>query len=205
MTGRQFRTVVLPLTILVVLLGVYLSLAVQIHFFLHLLLGGTVALLVATAIGLGSGWFPPWLPLITIGAVVNAVPDVLYLYFHVAHEPWMDVFTWHVETHFMPGFPVSWYLLFLLALAGYFVAQAPGASEAVRIAPFALAAAVVAGAVLWAHERIPVGLIDPDHRGHVLGLVLPVATTTIVLLVARGRKPNRRTPTAPSLRSHPSH
>lgn len=189
MTGRQIRTVVLPVTILVVLLAVYLSVAVQIHFFLHLFLGGTVALLVATAIGLGSGWYPPWLPLITIGAVVNAVPDVLYLYFHVAHRPWMDVFTWHVETHFMPGFPVSWYLLFMLALAGYFAAQVWQAPAALRVGPFALAAAAVAGAVIWAHERIPEGLIDPDHRGHVLGLVLPVVTTAVVLLAARGRRP----------------
>jgi heme/copper-type cytochrome/quinol oxidase subunit 4 len=186
-TGRQFRTVILPLVILVVLLGVYLSVAVQIHFFLHLLLGGTVALLVATAIGLGTGWFPPWLPVITIGAVVNAIPDVLYLYFHVAHRPWMDIFTWHVETHFMPGFPVSWYLLFLLALAAYFAVQVPNANDAVRLGPFALAAAAVAAAVVWAHERIPAGVINPDHRGHLLGFVLPVVTTTVVLLIARGR------------------
>jgi hypothetical protein len=189
-TGHQARTVVLPLVILAVLLGVYISLAVQIHFFLHLLLGGTIALLVATAIGLGTGWFPPWLPLVTIGAVVNAVPDVLYLYFHVAHEPWMDVFTWHVETHFMPGFPASWYGLFLLALAAYFAAQAAPA-PAVRVAPFAVASAAVAGAVVWAHERVPVGLIDPDHRGHLLGFVLPVATTAVVLLAARGRRGRR--------------
>jgi hypothetical protein len=187
-TGRQFRTVALPLLLLAVLLGVYASLAVQIHFFLHLFLGGTTALLVATAIGLGTGRFLPWLPVVTVGAVVNAVPDVLYLYFHVAHRPWMDIFTWHVETHFMPGFPTSWYLLFLLALAGYFAAQVPTEHPAVRVAPFALAAAAVAGAVVWAHERIPSGLIDPDHRGHLLGLVLPVATTAVVLLAARGRK-----------------
>jgi hypothetical protein len=171
-----------------VLLGVYISLAVQIHFFLHLLLGGTIALLVATAIGLGTGWFPPWLPLITVGAVVNAVPDVLYLYFHVAHSPWMDIFTWHVETHFMAAFPVSWYLLFLLALAGYFAAQVPHAAAPVRIAPFAFASAAVAASVVWAHERVPTGLINPDHRGHLLGFVLPVATTGTVLLIARGRR-----------------
>lgn len=189
MTGRQFRTTVLPLVVLVVLLAVYLSVAVQIHFFLHLLLGGTIALLVATAIGLGSGWFPPWLPLITIGAVVNAVPDVLYLYFHVAHRPWMDIFTWHIETHFMAGFPVSWYLLFLLALAAYFVAQAPNAGAVLTIAPFCLAAAAVAASVVWAHERVPAGLINPDHRGHLLGFVLPVLTTLLVLLTARARRP----------------
>lgn len=186
MTGRQIRTVVLPIVILAVLLGVYISLAVQIHFFLHLLLGGTIALLVATGIGLRTGWFPPWLPLVTIGAVVNAIPDVLYLYFHVAHSPWMDIFTWHVETHFMPGFPVSWYLLFLLALAAYFVAQVAG--TAIAIAPFCVASAAVAGAVVWAHERVPAGAINPDHRGHLLGFVLPIATTVIALLAAGGRR-----------------
>ena len=185
MTGRQMRTVLLPIVILGVLLGVYISLAVQIHFFLHLFLGGTTALLVATAIGLRTGWFPPWLPLITIGAVVNAIPDVLYLYFHVAHRPWMDIFTWHIETHFMPGFPVSWYLLFLLALAAYFVAQAPGAGTAATVVPFCVASAAVAGAVVWAHERVPAGLINPDHRGHLLGFVLPVVTTAVALVVAR--------------------
>jgi hypothetical protein len=186
-TGRQFRTVVLPVTILAVLLAVYVSLAVQIHFFLHLLLGGTIALLVATAIGLGTGWFPPWLPLITVGAIVNAVPDVLYLYFHVAHRPWMDIFTWHVETHFMAGFPVSWYLLFLLALAGYFAAQVQTAGGALRVVPFAVASAAVAASVVWAHERVPEGLIDPDHKGHLLGWVLPVLTTAAVLLAGRRR------------------
>jgi hypothetical protein len=200
-TGRQFRTVVLPLVILVVLLGVYLSVAVQIHFFLHLLLGGTIALLVATAIGLGSGWFPPWLPLITIGAVVNAVPDVLYLYFHVAHSPWMDIFTWHIETHFMWGFPTSWYLLFLLSLGAYFVAQVPRAGVAVTIAPFCIASAAVAASVVWAHERVPRGLINPDHRGHLLGFVLPVVTTVLVLLIARGRRPQAAVPGVAGVRA----
>jgi hypothetical protein len=100
----------------------------------------------------------------------------------------MDIFTWHVETHFMAAFPVSWYLLFLLALAGYFAAQAPRASDLIRIAPFCVASAAVAASVVWAHERVPHGLINPDHRGHLLGFILPAATTALVLLAARGRR-----------------
>lgn len=44
----------------------------------------------------------------------------------------MDIFAWHVETYFMAGFPVSWNLLFVLALAAHFTARVATAQAVVR-------------------------------------------------------------------------
>jgi hypothetical protein len=184
---RHIRTVAVPVAVLVVLLAVYMSLDVQIHWFLHLFLGGSAALLVATAVGICTGRFGSALPIVTIGAVVNAIPDVLYLYFHVAHQPWMDVFTWHVEAHFMPGFPVSWYLIFMLALAVYFVTQiVPRTKPALRAAPLGVLVITIAGATLDAHRHIPVGVMT-HHAGYLLGWAGPVAATAVLVALLRGK------------------
>lgn len=193
MIKPRLLTHVVPLAVLLAVLGVYLSIDVQIHFFLHLFLGGTTALLIANVFGLRTGRFPPALVIVTIGAVVNAVPDVLYLYFHVAHAPWMDLFQWHIETHFMVGFPTSWYLIFLLALAAYFAAQViPASKPALRAAPLAAVVAVVMASVVYAHERVPEGVISADHPGHLIGWVTPLVGTAIILLPPQFRR--RRAP-----------
>jgi hypothetical protein len=194
-TGPRIRTTVVPVAVLVVLLAVYLSLDVQIHWFLHLFLGGSAALLVATAVGLSTGRFGSALPIVTIGAVINAIPDVLYLYFHVAHQPWMDVFTWHVEAHFMPGFPVSWYLIFLLALGVYFVTQVvPRTRPALRAAPLGVLVVAIVGATVDAHRHIPAGIMT-HHSGYLLGWVGPlVATAFFVLLLGRRPSPAQARP-----------
>lgn len=189
MTRRHVRTIVAPVVVLVVLLAVYMSLDVQIHWFLHLFLGGSAALLVATAVGLRTGRFGSALPVVTIGAVVNAIPDVLYLYFHLAHQPWMDVFTWHVEAHFMPGFPVSWYLIFLLALGVYFVTQVvPSGKPALRVAPLGVLVVTIVGATVDAHRHIPAGVMT-HHAGYLLGWVGPVVAAAFFALLL-GRRPS---------------
>jgi hypothetical protein len=122
--------------------------------------------------------------------LINAVPDVLYLYFHVAHAPWMDLFQWHIETHFMVGFPVSWYLIFLLALGAYFTAQVvPRTNPIVRAAPLAALVTAMAVSVVYAHERVPEGVISGNHPGHLFGWIAPVLTTAVVLLLPRFRPP----------------
>ena len=187
MTRRRLRTVVAPVAVLVVLLAVYISLDVQVHWFLHLFLGGSAALLVATVVGLVTGHFAQALPVITVGAIINAIPDVLYLYFHVAHRPWMDIFQWHVEAHFMPGFPVSWYLIFLLALGVYFITQVvPHAKPVLRAAPLGVLVITIAGATLDAHQRVPAGLMT-HHSGYLLGWVGPVVATALFVALLRGK------------------
>ena len=184
MTRRRLRTVVAPVAVLVVLLAVYISLDVQVHWFLHLFLGGSAALLVATVVGLVTGHFAQALPVITVGAIINAIPDVLYLYFHVAHRPWMDIFQWHVEAHFMPGFPGSWYLIFLLALGAYYAAQViPSARSVLRAAPLGAVFVAINIAVIDAHRHVPAGVMT-HHAGYLTGWISPViAIACFVLLL----------------------
>jgi membrane protein implicated in regulation of membrane protease activity len=47
------------------------------------------------------------------------LPDFLFLWFSIIHQNWMDVFLWHIGAHFVPGRNITWYVIFLLALATY--------------------------------------------------------------------------------------
>jgi hypothetical protein len=45
-------------------------------------------------------------------------PDFLFTA-GMAHERWIDVFLGHISTHFVPGRNLTWFAVFLAALAVY--------------------------------------------------------------------------------------
>ncbi len=53
--------------------------------------------------------------------VFAMTPDLLFAAGKL-HEPWMDLFLGHVSSHYMPGRNLTWYVVFLVCLAGYLAA-----------------------------------------------------------------------------------
>jgi len=103
------------------------------HWFTHFFVGGTVALFTMTA------WVvlekrPVRLPAlwVVLGQLVAMFPDFLFK-FGSPHRHWMDVFLAHLTSHFVPGRNLTWYAIFLLALAGHLTATvrtpSPGAQS----------------------------------------------------------------------------
>lgn len=89
------------------------------HWFTHLFVGATVALVVMAVVARRRRRPVPY-PLVwpVLGHVVAMFPDLLFAGGQ-AHEPWMDVFLGHISTHFVPGRNLTWYAVFLAALALY--------------------------------------------------------------------------------------
>lgn len=85
---------------------------------------GSVALLVMAAVTARSNRPTP-LPLVWpfLAHVMAMFPDFLFAA-GVAHEPWMDVFLGHINSHFVPGRNVTWFVVFLIALGTYLWALA---------------------------------------------------------------------------------
>lgn len=108
--------------------------------------------------------------MVTGGAITNPIPDVLRLYFQLAHRLWMDIFQRDVEAHLMPRFPVGSYLVLMLALGAYYVAQlAPPTKAFVRAVP----RGVVVVAINVAHRQVPDGVVT--HRaGYLVGRGSPL-------------------------------
>lgn len=52
--------------------------------------------------------------------LVAMFPDLLFAGGD-AHARWMDVFLGHITSHFVPGRNLTWYVVFLTALAYYLV------------------------------------------------------------------------------------
>ena len=104
-------------------IGLYLSYRhhdARFHWILHFFVGGSAALLVMSVVAWRQGKavsFPlVWL---LVGHVFAMLPDFLFLLFGIIHDRWMDVFLWHIGAHFIPGRNLTWYLIFLAALAVY--------------------------------------------------------------------------------------
>ncbi len=55
---------------------------------------------------------------VVLGHLVAMFPDFLFAA-GIPHRRWMDVFLGHLSTHFVPGRNLTWYAVFLGALAGY--------------------------------------------------------------------------------------
>ena len=120
---REARLCLWCLLALAVEVGVYLSYRghdARFHWFTHFFVGSALALLVMAAVALRTRRSVP-VPLIwpVLGHLVAMFPDLLFSGAHVAHEWWMDVFLGHISTHFVPGRNLTWYLVFLAALAVY--------------------------------------------------------------------------------------
>lgn len=95
------------------------------HYFTHLFAGASLALVLMTAVA-RRRHRPVGLPLLAMlaGHLFAMTPDLLYVD-DVAHARWMDIFVAHNISHFIPGRNVTWYLLFLIALALYLAAAPP--------------------------------------------------------------------------------
>ena len=104
------------------------------HWFTHLFVGASVALVVMAAVA-ARRRRPVAYPLVwpLLAHVVAMTPDLLFTA-GVAHRRWMDLFLGHISSHFVPGRNLTWYVVFLASLALYLVAvdRSRGASMAGR-------------------------------------------------------------------------
>lgn len=104
-------------------IGLYLSFQhhdARFHWFLHFFVGASAALLVMSTVT----WLrckPVSFPLlwILVGHFFATFPDILFTFFSVLHEQWMDVFLFHISVHFVPGRNFTWYSIFLISLGIY--------------------------------------------------------------------------------------
>jgi len=103
------------------LYGVYAARDARFHWFTHLFVGASTALLVMSALA-AHRRRPIPLPLLwTVLAHLYAMtPDFLFAD-HVSHQRWMDVFLGHISSHLIPGRNLTWYSIFLLALGCYLI------------------------------------------------------------------------------------
>lgn len=103
-------------------IGLYLSYRghdARFHWFTHLFVGAAATLLIMAAVSARTGRPVPY-PLVwpLIGHLFAMTPDLLFAG-GLVHSRWMDVFLGHVSSHFVPGRNLTWYAVFLSALAGY--------------------------------------------------------------------------------------
>ncbi|MGH9265505.1 MAG: hypothetical protein ACRD1D_12530 [Acidimicrobiales bacterium] len=91
------------------------------HWFTHLFVGASAALVVMAAVAARTGRPVP-LPLVwpLVGHLVAMAPDLAFVAGQV-HRRWMDVFLGHISAHFVPGRNWTWYVVFLLCLGAYLV------------------------------------------------------------------------------------
>lgn len=89
------------------------------HWFTHFFVGASVALVIMAAVAWRLRGPVPY-PLLWVLAdhLFAMLPDLLFALGR-AHQRWMDLFFGHISTHLVRGRNLTWYVLFLLALAGY--------------------------------------------------------------------------------------
>lgn len=94
------------------------------HWFTHFFVGSAVAMVVMAVVA-ARNRRPVPLPLVWpfLAHVVAMFPDFLFAA-GVVHYRWMDVFLGHISTHFVPGRNLTWFVVFLGALAAYLVVLA---------------------------------------------------------------------------------
>lgn len=109
--------VMAPIAVEVFLYASYSRLDAPFHWSTHVLVGSSLALAVM-ALEAARTRRPAPLPLVwpVLGHLYAMVPDFLFAA-GTAHQRWMDIFLGHISTHFVPGRNLTWYAVFLLALA----------------------------------------------------------------------------------------
>lgn len=122
-SARLLRLCLWCVLAVVVEIALYLSYRghdARFHWFTHFFVGSAVALLIMSLVALRTRRPVP-LPLVwpLLGHLYAMFPDFLFSGGHMAHEPWMDVFLGHISTHFVPGRNLTWYVVFLAAVALY--------------------------------------------------------------------------------------
>lgn len=92
----------------------------DIHWLTHFLVGTSAALLLMTAWTWRTGRPVRW-PLlwVLLGHLYAMVPDLLFNNFGEPHEWWMEIFLFHISSHFVPGRDFTWLLVFAVALGLY--------------------------------------------------------------------------------------
>ncbi len=123
--GRRLRQCLWCLATVLAEVGLYLSYRghdARFHWFTHFFVGATAALVVMT-IWAWRRQRPVPCPLVwpLLAHLFAMSPDLLFAA-GVAHQRWMEVFLFHISTHFVWGRNLTWYALFLAALAGYLTA-----------------------------------------------------------------------------------
>ena len=122
-TARVLRLCLWCVLAVVVEIGLYLSYRghdARFHWFTHFFVGSALALIIMSAVALRTRRPVP-LPLVwpLLGHLYAMFPDFLFTGGQIAHERWMDIFLGHISTHFVPGRNLTWYLVFLAAVALY--------------------------------------------------------------------------------------
>ena len=92
------------------------------HWFTHLFVGSSAALLVMTAVAVRTRRPAPF-PLVwaLVGHLFAMIPDFAFAA-GAAHRRWMDIFAGHISSHFVPGRNLTWYAVFLICLGAYLAA-----------------------------------------------------------------------------------
>jgi len=111
----------------VVEVGLYVSYRghdARFHWFTHFFVGSSLALVVMAVVAAHTRRPAP-LPLVWpfLAHLVAMFPDFLFTA-GIAHERWMDVFLGHISSHFVPGRNLTWFTMFLAALAAYLIVLA---------------------------------------------------------------------------------
>jgi len=106
--------------------GLYLSYRdhdARFHWFTHLFVGASFALVVMAAVTSRTRRAIPC-PLVwpLVAHLFAMTPDFVFAAGQ-AHQRWMDLFLGHISTHFVPGRNLTWYAVFLAALALYLLAN----------------------------------------------------------------------------------
>ena len=122
-TARVLRLCLWCVLAVVVEIGLYQSYRghdARFHWFTHFFVGSAVALLIMSVVAVRTRRPVP-LPLVwpLLGHLYAMFPDFLFTGGHIAHERWMDIFLGHISTHFVLGRNLTWYLVFLAAVALY--------------------------------------------------------------------------------------
>jgi len=92
------------------------------HWFTHLFVGSSTALLVMTAVAVRTRRPAP-VPLVwaLVGHLFAMIPDFAFAA-GAAHQRWMDIFAGHISSHFVPGRNLTWYAVLLICLGAYLAA-----------------------------------------------------------------------------------
>jgi len=142
------------------------------HYWLHLLFGGTIALVVLAVLRLLRprsrahvwGWG-------FAGHVWSAAPDIAFLLSGILHYWWMDVFALHVTIHFIPAPLLTTFVTFGLAL----LAWAAATIGRRRLAAGGLALTVAVAAVALALRTPPPTTLGELRAITQLALLCPLA------------------------------
>jgi len=97
----------------------YAGHAARFHWFTHFFVGASAALAVMAVVAVRTRRSVPLLLIWPMaGHILAMIPDFLFS-LGLVHRRWMDVFLAHISSHYLPGRNLTWFAVFLAALATY--------------------------------------------------------------------------------------